>query len=105
MPAFLKRYKIFFQEKLCVKYFLENVRCLRTTCDILFCLRNKGFGVHRGVDFREVSAVVNFDFPPTEKNYTHRVGRTARGGNYGIAISLVNSKEREIFGKIQELKR
>lgn len=66
---------------------------------------NKGFGVHRGVDFREVSAVVNFDFPPTEKNYTHRVGRTARGGNFGLAISFVNDDENEIFEEIQQKKR
>jgi superfamily II DNA/RNA helicase len=33
------------------------------------------YGVSRGVDFREVKNVVNFDFPATAKSYVHRVGR------------------------------
>eukprot|EP00494_Astrolonche_serrata_P028056 UN28321 len=58
-----------------------------------------GYGVSRGVDFREVSAVINFDFPETPTNYAHRVGRTARGGNYGLAISMINEKKcrRKVF--------
>ena len=47
------------------------------------------YGVSRGLDFRNVSFVVNVDFPPTPKSYTHRVGRTARGGAKGVALSLV----------------
>lgn len=62
-------------------------------------------GVHRGVDFREVAAVVNFDFPPSERNYTHRVGRTARGGLFGLAISFVNKSEQAHFQKVQSSKR
>ena len=38
------------------------------------------YGVARGVDFRDVASVVNFDVPENEKTYTHRIGRTSRGG-------------------------
>ncbi|CAM9606861.1 unnamed protein product [Pylaiella littoralis] len=51
------------------------------------------FGAARGVDFRGVSFVLNVDFPPTVSSYTHRVGRTARGGASGTALSLVLSKD------------
>jgi superfamily II DNA/RNA helicase len=40
-----------------------------------------------------VETVVNFDLPPTLRAYTHRVGRTARGGNSGTALSLVAPSE------------
>jgi len=49
------------------------------------------YGVSRGLDFRGVSFVVNVDFPPTPDSYTHRIGRTARGGARGVALSLVDS--------------
>ncbi|KAF0695365.1 Aste57867_13799 [Aphanomyces stellatus] len=51
------------------------------------------FGVARGVDFRGVSFVVNVDFPKSVKSYTHRIGRTARGGANGTAISLVGTDD------------
>jgi hypothetical protein len=38
------------------------------------------YGVSRGVDFRDVANVINFDFPLTIRAYVHRCGRTARGG-------------------------
>jgi ATP-dependent RNA helicase DDX56/DBP9 len=47
------------------------------------------YGVSRGIDFHRVAAVVNFDFPPSVESYTHRVGRTARGGRKGVALSFV----------------
>lgn len=49
------------------------------------------YGVSRGLDFRGVSFVVNVDFPPTPESYTHRIGRTARGGARGVALSLVET--------------
>ncbi|KAF9104680.1 ATP-dependent DNA/RNA helicase [Mortierella sp. AM989] len=51
------------------------------------------YGVSRGIDFVNVAAVVNFDFPPTAKAYTHRVGRTARGGQMGTSLSFVVTVE------------
>jgi ATP-dependent RNA helicase DDX56/DBP9 len=49
------------------------------------------YGVARGLDFRNVSFVVNVDFPPNARSYAHRVGRTARGGARGVALSLVQA--------------
>lgn len=50
---------------------------------------DKEYGVARGVDFKNVAAVINFDFPVSAKAYTHRIGRTARGGKKGMSLSLV----------------
>ena len=51
--------------------------------------RDKEYGVTRGVDFVDVSCVLNFDLPPSARAYTHRVGRTARAGRSGMALSFV----------------
>ena len=53
------------------------------------------YGVSRGLDFHNVSFVVNVDFPPNAKSYAHRVGRTARGGSRGVALSFVDVKSAE----------
>lgn len=53
--------------------------------------RSKEGGVARGVDFKRVDVVFNFDFPPSLESYTHRVGRTARGKDgKGTALSLID---------------
>ncbi|CAN3372380.1 hypothetical protein DIURU_004162 [Diutina rugosa] len=53
-------------------------------------IKNKGeYGVSRGVDFRNVACVLNFDLPTTAKAYVHRIGRTARAGKAGMALSFV----------------
>ena len=49
-----------------------------------------GYGVSRGIDFQGVNFVINFDLPPTSAAYTHRIGRTARGGANGTALSFVS---------------
>ncbi|RSL99479.1 ATP-dependent RNA helicase DBP9 [Fusarium oligoseptatum] len=54
---------------------------------------DKEYGVSRGVDFKKVSAVINFDLPTTASSYTHRIGRTARAGQTGMALSFVIPKE------------
>jgi ATP-dependent RNA helicase DDX56/DBP9 len=51
---------------------------------------SRDYGVSRGVDFRAVSTVVNFDFPATASAYIHRIGRTARGGASGVAVSFLD---------------
>jgi len=51
-------------------------------------------GVSRGVDFRNVSCVLNFDMPSNYKGYFHRIGRTARAGKSGTAISFIIPKEK-----------
>ncbi|KAI0258914.1 P-loop containing nucleoside triphosphate hydrolase protein [Gloeopeniophorella convolvens] len=47
------------------------------------------YGVARGVDFVDVACVLNFDLPTSARAYTHRVGRTARAGRAGTALSFV----------------
>ncbi|KAF8455342.1 P-loop containing nucleoside triphosphate hydrolase protein [Terfezia claveryi] len=59
--------------------------------------RDKEFGVSRGIDFHNVSCVLNFDLPTTSRSYTHRIGRTARAGKAGMALSFVVPAEH--FGK------
>ena len=51
--------------------------------------RDKEYGVSRGIDFKNVACVLNFDLPTTSKSYTHRIGRTARAGQTGMALSFV----------------
>lgn len=51
--------------------------------------KDKEYGVSRGVDFQNVACVLNFDLPTTSKSYVHRIGRTARAGKSGTAISFV----------------
>jgi len=54
---------------------------------------NKEYGVTRGVDFVDVSCVLNFDLPTSSRAYTHRVGRTARAGRTGMSLSFVVPQE------------
>lgn len=49
----------------------------------------KDYGVSRGIDFQDVACVLNFDLPTSSKSYTHRIGRTARAGKNGMALSFV----------------
>lgn len=46
-----------------------------------------------GIDFKNVAAVINFDLPTTASSYTHRIGRTARAGQTGMALSFVVPKD------------
>ncbi|KAI7832929.1 P-loop containing nucleoside triphosphate hydrolase protein [Kickxella alabastrina] len=55
--------------------------------------QDKEYGVSRGIDFKGVAAVINFDFPPSARSYTHRVGRTARAGRRGMSLSLITSED------------
>ncbi|KAG7277813.1 hypothetical protein CRUP_026114 [Coryphaenoides rupestris] len=55
--------------------------------------KDKEYGVSRGVDFQNVSNVINFDFPKSVDAYVHRVGRTARANNQGTALSFVSHTE------------
>ncbi|KAL1627947.1 ATP-dependent DNA/RNA helicase [Diplodia seriata] len=55
--------------------------------------KDKEYGIARGIDFQNVSLVLNFDLPTSSKSYTHRIGRTARAGKNGMAISFVIPKD------------
>lgn len=55
----------------------------------------------RGIDIPDVAYVINYDLPEKPENYVHRVGRTGRGVNKGIAISFCSSEEKELLEEIQ----
>lgn len=55
--------------------------------------KRREYGVSRGIDFQNVSCVLNFDLPTTSKSYTHRIGRTARAGKSGMALSFAVPSE------------
>jgi ATP-dependent RNA helicase RhlE len=59
----------------------------------------------RGIDVDAVSHVVNFDLPNVPESYVHRIGRTARAGADGVAISLVADDERGLLKDIQKVTR
>src|SRR5690606_20299967 len=59
----------------------------------------------RGIDVSGVSHVVNFDLPVDAESYVHRIGRTARAGAVGRAISLCSGEERDLLRKIERLTR
>jgi ATP-dependent RNA helicase DDX56/DBP9 len=54
-----------------------------------FTAKHKDYGISRGIDFQDVACVLNFDLPSSSKSYTHRIGRTARAGKNGMALSFV----------------
>ncbi|MGV8131443.1 MAG: DEAD/DEAH box helicase [Candidatus Pacearchaeota archaeon] len=54
----------------------------------------------RGLDIKDVSHVYNYDIPKTPADYVHRIGRTARAGKNGIAISFVSSGDHSEFRQI-----
>src|SRR5207253_1095015 len=59
----------------------------------------------RGIDVDGITHVVNFDLPNIPETYVHRIGRTARAGADGIAISLCDSEERTFLRDIERLIR
>ncbi|MBI0474179.1 DEAD/DEAH box helicase [Sphingomonas sp. MA1305] len=59
----------------------------------------------RGIDVSGVSHVVNFELPNVPEQYVHRIGRTARAGNSGIAIAFCADDERPYLKDIEKLTR
>jgi ATP-dependent RNA helicase RhlE len=59
----------------------------------------------RGLDIDAVSHVFNFDMPNLPESYVHRIGRTARAGKSGLAISFVGNDERAYLRDIEKLTR
>ncbi|HXN86159.1 MAG TPA: DEAD/DEAH box helicase [Candidatus Binataceae bacterium] len=55
----------------------------------------------RGLDIPDVSHVINYDLPDESENYIHRIGRTARMGKAGEALSLVTPEERQALGRLE----
>ncbi|HKY00780.1 MAG TPA: DEAD/DEAH box helicase [Steroidobacteraceae bacterium] len=59
----------------------------------------------RGLDIRELPQVVNYDLPHVPEDYVHRIGRTARAGNDGHAVSLVSDDEAPLLRDIEKTMR
>ena len=57
----------------------------------------------RGIDVDGISHVVNYDLPNVPESYVHRIGRTARAGAEGIAISFCDGEERAFLRSIERL--
>ncbi|CAH9140933.1 unnamed protein product [Cuscuta epithymum] len=68
-------------------------------CNVLICTDVAS----RGLDIPSVDMVINYDIPTNSKDYIHRVGRTARAGRSGVAISLVNQYEVQWYKQIENL--
>ncbi|MGB9367746.1 MAG: DEAD/DEAH box helicase, partial [Xanthobacteraceae bacterium] len=59
----------------------------------------------RGIDVEGISHVINYDLPNIPESYVHRIGRTARAGAEGIAISFCDHEERAYLRDIEKLIR
>ena len=59
----------------------------------------------RGIDVDSVSHVINYELPNVPESYVHRIGRTARAGATGLAISLCSDDERNLLKDIQKVTR
>jgi ATP-dependent RNA helicase RhlE len=59
----------------------------------------------RGLDFSDISHVINYELPQTPEVYVHRIGRTARAGRRGVAISFCAGDERKQLRLIERLMR
>jgi ATP-dependent RNA helicase RhlE len=77
---------------------------------VLDAFKNKEIGVlvatdiaARGIDIDQLPIVINFDLPNIPETYVHRIGRTGRAGNGGIAISFCSKDEHGYWKDIQKL--
>lgn len=59
----------------------------------------------RGIDIDDVTHVINYDLPNEPESYVHRIGRTARGGSEGTALSLCTPADRDNLRAIEKLTR
>jgi ATP-dependent RNA helicase DeaD len=55
----------------------------------------------RGLDIKNVTSVYNYDLPKTAEEYIHRIGRTARAGAAGEAVSLLSERDYENFSRVE----
>ncbi|KAL4430654.1 hypothetical protein ABPG75_005910 [Micractinium tetrahymenae] len=62
--------------------------------------KDEEFGVTRGIDFKGVRTVVNFEMPGSTQGYVHRVGRTGRAGESGAAITLLGPSDATFAGEL-----
>lgn len=80
------------REKVLLQFRNRNLQMLIAT-DVL----------SRGIDIENISLVINYDVPHDAEDYVHRVGRTARAEQTGIAITFINEQEQAEFARIEKL--
>jgi len=68
---------------------------------VLICTELMG----RGIDFKGVNLVINYDFPPSAVSYIHRIGRTGRAGREGRAVTFFTEEDRTILRTIAQVMR
>lgn len=56
----------------------------------------------RGLDIKGVTHIYNYDSPKTSEEYIHRIGRTARAGKEGMAITIISNRDYDNFRKVKE---
>ena len=78
--------------------------------NILNKFRNQKFTVliatdiaARGLDIPHIEHVINYDLPQRTEDYIHRIGRTARAGKKGSALSFISENDKNIWGNIYKL--
>lgn len=78
--------------------------------EVLLAYKNQHFQIlvatdvlSRGIDIDTIELVINYDIPGDAEDYVHRIGRTARAANEGVAISLINPKDQSRFAEIEKL--
>ncbi len=57
----------------------------------------------RGIDVSQITHVINFDMPDTPEAYTHRIGRTGRMANLGVALTLATGEDQPMIRTIERL--
>ena len=57
--------------------------------------------VSRGIDIDDIELVINFDVPHDPEDYVHRIGRTARAGAEGCALTFINPNDQSRFRRIE----
>ncbi len=78
--------------------------------EVLRQFRNRKFPIliatdvlSRGIDIKSIDLIINFDVPQDPEDYVHRIGRTARAEESGLAISLINEDDQSRFARIEDL--
>lgn len=59
--------------------------------------------VARGIDIDDITMVINYDAPHDAEDYVHRIGRTARAGREGCAVTLIGEKDLQALGNIERI--
>ncbi|MCQ2056880.1 MAG: DEAD/DEAH box helicase [Bacteroidaceae bacterium] len=117
-----KRVIVFSSSKLKVKEITKSLRRLKMSVgemhsdlsqeerdDIMLKFRNGHINmlvatdiVSRGIDIDDIDLVINYDVPHDPEDYVHRIGRTARAGAEGCALTFVSQDDQTQFGKIEK---